>query len=286
MQPEMIADYACNTGEGPLWHPDEKRVYWVDIPAGRLFRYDPSTGKHEQCLELPEAIGGFTLQEDGALLLFMARGAIKLWKDGKLSTIVEEIAAERETRFNDVIADPAGRVFCGTMSSKNRPGRLYRLDTDRTLTEVVTNVGTSNGLGFTPDRTRMYYTDTPTHTISIFDYDLVTGAISNRRPFVTSPRDEGGPDGMTVDADGCVWSARWDGSRLVRFSPEGKLLLTVMFPVKKVSSVIFGGPTYEDMYITTAGGHLKEKDGAQAGALFRLRIPGVRGVPEFRSMIR
>lgn len=286
MQPEMIADYACHTGENPLWHPDEKCVYWEDIPAGRLFRYDPASGKHEMCLEAGEAIGGFTLQEDGSLLLFMARGAIKIWKNGKLTKVVDEIPAERETRFNDVIADPEGRVFCGTMSTKNRRGRLYRFDTDRKLSEVVTDVGTSNGLGFTPDRKRMYYTDTPTHTISIFDYDQTTGALANRQPFVSSPKDEGGPDGMTVDAAGCVWSARWDGSRLVRYSPEGRLMQTVMFPAKKVSSVIFGGPAYEDMYITTAGGHIKDKDGPQAGALFRLRIPGVKGVPEFRSKIR
>jgi D-xylonolactonase len=286
MQPEMIADYACHTGENPLWHPDEKRVYWVDIPPGRLFRYDPATGQHEMCLETGDAIGGFTLQEDGALLLFMARGTIKRWKDGTLTTIVDEIADERESRFNDVIADPAGRVFCGTMSSQTRPGRLYRLDSDRKLTVVVPEVGTSNGIGFTPDRKRMYYTDTRTYGIALFDYDQTTGAISNRRPFASNPKEEGGPDGMTVDAEGCVWSARWNGSRLVRYSAKGKLLQTVSFPVQKVSSLTFGGPDYADIYVTTAGGHIKDEDGAQAGALFRLRIPGVKGVPEFRSKIR
>src|SRR2546423_11828135 len=126
MQPELIADYAWETGEGPLWHPDEKRLYWVDIPRGRMYRYDPASGRHEQCYE-GEPIGGFTIQEDGALLLFMAHGAIRVWRNGFVKTIVEEIPDERETRFNDGQADPVGRVFCGTMAGANRPGRPFRV---------------------------------------------------------------------------------------------------------------------------------------------------------------
>src|SRR5437773_1024602 len=109
MQPELIADYECQCGEGPLWHPTEKRIYWTDIDTGRMFWYEPVSGKHEQ-FDKGETVGGFTIQEDGALLLFMARGAVKLWRKGKLRTIIEDIPDERETRFNDVIADPAGRV--------------------------------------------------------------------------------------------------------------------------------------------------------------------------------
>src|SRR5437868_4862932 len=105
MKPELIADYKCEVGEGPLWHPLEKRVYWTDIPTGRMFRYDPASGKHEQFYK-GEVVGGFTIQEDGALLLFMARGAIALWRDGKLSYLIKEIPEERKSRFNDVIADP------------------------------------------------------------------------------------------------------------------------------------------------------------------------------------
>ena len=116
MEPELIADYACHTGENPLWHPTEKRLYWTDIPKGRLFRYDPAAGTHEPCYE-GEAVGGFTVQADGALLLFMARGAVKTWRDSAMATVIEEIPDERDNRFNDVIADPAGRVFCGVMST-------------------------------------------------------------------------------------------------------------------------------------------------------------------------
>ncbi len=283
MQPELIADYACETGEGPLWHPSEKRVYWCDIPAGRMFRFDPATGHHEQVYQ-GDVVGGFTIQADGSLLLFMARGAIKIWRDGELSTVIEEIPDETETRFNDVIADPAGRVFCGTMPTPNRKGRLYRLDTDGTLHQILDEIGCSNGMGFTPDRRQMYYTDSPTLEIYRFDYDEATGAIHNRQVFVKTAEDEGIPDGMTVDAEGCVWSARWDGNILVRYTPDGAEERRITFPAKKVSSAIFGGTDYTDIYVTTAGGGNKPEEGEGAGALFRLN-PGIRGVAEFPSRI-
>jgi D-xylonolactonase len=289
LEPELVADYACLTGEGPLWHAQEQRVYWVDIPRCRLFCYDPASGHHEQVYQGPEgdAIGGFTVQEDGALLLFMARGAVRRWRDGQLTTVIDEIPAERGTRFNDVIADPAGRVFGGTMGTAERPGKQYRLDTDGSLHVVMNEVRTPNGMGFTPDRKRMYFTDTPTRCIFLYDYDEASGAISNRRVFAQSPDapDEGRPDGMTVDAEGCVWSARWGGSCLVRYAPDGTEIGRLTFPAKKVSSAVFGGPDLADLYVTTAGGDNKAEEGHGAGALFRVR-PGVRGVPEFVSRIR
>ncbi len=285
MEPELIADYQCVIGEGPLWHPGERQLYWVDITRGRMFRYDPATGRHEMCYE-GEVVGGFTLQADGALLLFMAKGAVKTWREGALTTVVDEIADERASRFNDVIADPAGRVFGGTMTSPEHAGRLYRLDTDGRLTAVVEGVGTPNGMGFTPDRKQMYFTDTRAHTIYLFDYDRATGAISRQRPFVKVPlvEGEGGPDGMTVDAEGYVWSARWGGSCLVRYTPEGVEERRIAFLAKKVSSVTFGGDDYTDIYVTTAGGDHKDTEGSGAGALFRLRL-GIRGVAEFPSRV-
>jgi sugar lactone lactonase YvrE len=283
MSPELIADYQCETGENPMWHPDEHCIYWVDIPAGKMFRYDAATGKHDQVYQ-GEAIGGFTVQADGALLLFMARGAIKIWRNGELVTVVEEIPDERETRFNDVIADPAGRVFCGTMPAPDRLGRLYRIDLDGTLTRLLDGIGCSNGMGFTHDLRQMYYTDSPKHEIYLFDYDQTTGAISNQRVFVRTPADEGVPDGLTVDAQGYIWSARWDGGCLVRYKPDGSEERRIEFPAKKVSSLTFGGPDYKDIYVTTAGGDNRAEEGAGAGALFRLRL-GIQGVPEFRSRI-
>ena len=283
MEPELVADYACVTGEGPMWHPMGKRVYWVDIPAGRMFRFDPATARHEQCYQ-GEQIGGFTVQADGALCLFMAHGAVRIWRDGFVRTILEEIPDEVTTRFNDVIADPMGRVFCGTMPTKERLGRLYRLDPDGVLTLLLEGIGCSNGMGFTPDGKHMYYTDSTRHEIYLFDYDAPSGAIANQRLFVRTPSDQGLPDGMTVDAEWYVWSARWDGGCLVRYAPEGREVMRVRFPARKVSSVVFGGDNCTDMYVTTAGGNKKEQEGSGAGALFRLNL-GIQGVPEFLSRI-
>lgn len=288
MEPELVVDYQCVTGENPLWHPDEQRLYWLDIPKGRIFRYDPRTGDSELVQE-GEPIGGFTIQSDGALLLFMARGAVKIWGARQQTTVIEELPEERDTRFNDVIADPEGRVFCGTMRSPTHLGRLYRLDRDGTITRILEGIGTSNGMGFTPDRTQMYYTDTAKREIYLFDYDRATGHLSNQRVFVRTPDDpqEGRPDGLTVDADGYVWSARWDGGCVVRYTPSGDEERRISFPARKVSCPTFGGPDYGDLYVTTAGGDNKAENGPGAGALFRVRLAeaGIRGVPEFRSRI-
>ena len=283
MEPELIADYRCVTGEGPLWHPDEQRLYWVDIPEGRMFRYEPATGHHEMCYE-GEVVGGFTVQTDGSLLLLGAKGSVRTWRDGEMQTIIEQLPDEGKSRFNDCIADPRGRVFGGTMSTSERAGRLYRLDPDGTITLILEGVGTANGMGFTPDGKHMYFTDSRTHEIYLFEYDEETGAIGNKRVFARVPESEGVPDGLTVDAEGYVWSARWGGARVVRHTPFGSEDMHVSFPAESVSSVTFGGKDYTDIYVTTANGEDKERYGAGAGALFRLNL-GIRGVAEFRSRI-
>jgi sugar lactone lactonase YvrE len=285
MQPEVVADHQCITGEGPLWHPVEKRLYWVDIPRGRLLRYDPAA-RSSEVFELGIPIGGLTLQADGDLLLFMARGAVQRWRKGTLTPVVADIPYEADNRFNDVIADPEGRVFCGTMTSPTHPGRLYRLDRDASLTVLLDGIGTSNGLGFTPDHGGLYYTDTGRLVIYRFDYDRATGAISNQRVFARVPETagEGKPDGLTVDAEGCVWSARWDGGCVVRYAPDGGEILRIPFPARRVSCIAFGGDDCRDLYVTTAGGDRRAENGPAAGALFVLR-PGVQGVPEFVSRV-
>jgi D-xylono/L-arabinono-1,4-lactonase len=282
---ELIADYACVCGEGPVWHPLEKRLYWTDIETGRMFRYDPASGKHEQFYSGPR-VGGFTVQPDGSLLLFRDKGNIALWRNGEIvKTIVKELPEEHAGRFNDVRADPLGRVFCGTLTdAAPKTGRLYRLDTDGRITKIRDDVKVANGIGFTPDLAQLYFTDTMRFTIFKFDYDRKTGAISNERIFVKTPDHEGWPDGMTVDAAGDVWSARWDGHMLVRFGPDGREKQRIEFPCKKVSCCIFGGENLTDLYVTTAGADQRAENGKTAGALYRLR-PDAKGVPEFFSRI-
>lgn len=281
---ELIADYACHTAENPLWHALEARLYWTDIPNGRLFRYDPATGAHAPCYQ-GAPVGGFTIQADGALLLFMAGGAIARWREGQLDYVVDGLAAEQDGRFNDVIADPAGRVFCSAMPTPAHAGHLYRLELDGTVTMVLEGLGIPNGMAFTPDRRQFYFTDSTRRRIDLFDYDGRTGDLSRRREWKQLPLEAGEPDGLTVDAEGYVWSARWDGAAAYRYAPDGTEVLRLEMPARKVSSLTFGGADLGDLYLTTAlAAGTKATEGAGAGALFRLR-PGVRGAPEFCSRV-
>jgi D-xylonolactonase len=285
INPELVVDCGCHTGENPLWHPRERCLYWTDIPRGRLYRYDPAKD-HYQSYYIGAPVGGFTIQADGDLLLFMEGGAIAKWHGRQCEYIVKAIPGERESRFNDVIADPAGRVFCGAMPTRKRPGRLYRLDTDGSLHLVLKNIGISNGMGFTLNLRGMYHTDSEARCINLFDYDAQSGALSNQRVWLKTPPGEGEPDGLTVDSQGHIWSARWNGSAVYRYTPDGVEVQRVAFPARKVTSVTFGGRDLDELYITTAHTDgLRANEGAGAGALFRLRA-GVHGMPEFVSRIR
>jgi D-xylonolactonase len=286
MDPTVVADVPCTVGEGPLWHADEDRLYWIDNHEGRLYRYDPERDGHELVYDGP-TFGAFTVQEDGSFLLFMADGRVENWdhRESTAETVVEDLPRYRGSRYNDVIADPEGRVYCGMKRLGERPGALYRLDTDGTIARVVDDLGLPNGMGFTPDSERLYLTDSGSHLISTYDYDRETEALSDRETFVRTPIGRGIPDGMTVDAEGYVWSARWNDGRLIRYAPDGTEDRRVEFPVWKVSSVTAGGPDYADAYVTTAGGDDRRREGTRAGSLFRLPLD-VTGVPEFRSRVR
>lgn len=293
MDVELICQYHCETGEGPIWHAQEQALYWVDIPTGRLLRYDPIEDQHE-LVHQGRPIGGVTVQADGSLLLFRDRGRIVAFRNGTIQRpVIDEVADDVHTRFNDVAADPNGRVFCGTMSSQNletgdrRSGRLYLLDHNASLTTVEDNVGTSNGIGFTPDESGMYFIDTPTKTIWLYDYDRATSRLSNRRPFVNVTSDtDGHPDGMTVDANGNLWVAVWGGACVLNYAADGKLKRKIELPTKNITSVMFGGADLDELYITSAigGQTLRGADAKTAGALFRIR-PGVSGREEYVSRI-
>lgn len=281
----LLVNEPCETGEGPLWQEDEQALYWLDIPTGRLFRYDPETQVNEVAYQHDAMIGGFTFQADGSMLLFCSHGKILHWSAGIVSTLVDNIPREHNGRFNDVITDPAGRVFCGTMPTEDGLARLYRLDTDGTLTCVFDDIGLSNGMGFSHDRTTMFHTDTNFRTVYRMDYDEHTGAVTNRTPLVRTPQDGGAPDGMCIDATGDIWSARWDGHGVFRYSSKGELTGFVHLPARKVSSVTFGGADYQTAFVTTAGGHLRgAEEGELAGSLFSIDLR-VQGKPAFRSHI-
>lgn len=286
-EPVLIAKYNHKVGEGPLWHPDERCIYWVDIPTGRLFRYDPETKESEQVLSIDRAIGGYTIQADGTFALFTGQGGVALWTGGDddIEYIIDSIPGEENSRFNDVIADPMGRVFAGTMPTNHELGSLYRIDPDGSY-ELVDTDGYQipNGMALTPDRKTLYVTESEAHTIHKFDYDQATGTLSGKKTYLQLPEKDAVPDGMTVDEENHVWSAQWNGHRLVRYDPDSAEPVTqIDFQIPKVSSITFGGDNYDELYVTTAKGHNSE-DAPPAGSLFRIDAD-VRGVPEFRSRI-
>ena len=285
MEVELVVDCQCHLGEGPIWHPVEKRLYWLDILRGLVFVYNPVENEHRVIYE-GEPVGGMTMQADGSLLFLMSEGKIAAWKNGGLQVVTQITDQyEKERRFNDAIADPAGRVYTGTMSKEDRTGRLYRINTDGTAVTIMEGVITSNGMAFSSDLKRLYHTETRAWKIHVFDYQRDTGELKNQRTFVDVPRDEkeGRADGLTIDAEGCIWSARYEGGVIVRYTPDGCEERRISVPARKVTSLAFGGENLEDLYITTAGGQDRSED-TYAGALFRLR-PGVRGMPEYLSRI-
>ena len=280
-----VANYHCKVGENPLWDAREGRMYWADIESARLFRVDHASGGHE-CFyrdARPGAmIGGFTLQEDGALLLFEVDRIALLNKNGTRRVLAEGID-DGMVRFNDVIADPEGRVFAGTIGKTDHSGGLFRIDVDGAVTALWRGTGCANGMAFSPDLQRFYWTCSTTRRILVADYDRASGALRNRRDFYLAPEAEGIPDGLTVDSAGSVWTARWGGSALLRFNSACQLVERVPFPVSAVSSAAFGGPALDVLYVTTAGG--KIEDDALDGTLYRLPV-AVPGTVGFRSRIR
>jgi D-xylonolactonase len=293
--PSILVDIECTTGEGPLWHPDEGVLYWCDIPEGRLYRYDPATGDHALVYDdLNERLGGFTIQRDGSLLLFQEAGAVRRFDTDTetVETIVSPDPGRFHERFNDVVAGPEGRVFAGVMPDTDRdlPGQLYRLDTDGTFKLVVEACILPNGMGFSPDLSAMYSADTcevdlaePGY-IYRYDYDPDTGAIGDPTVFYEADSAEGYPDGLTVDSEGHVWVAFWEGHALRRFRPDGTLDATIRFDPRKVSSVTFGPDAYDTAYVTTACHEGRAAEGDGAGSVYTLD-PGVTGRAEFRSAI-
>ncbi len=283
IEPKIIVDSQHHNAECPLWHPQQQCLYWTDIPRGKLFRYNPQTNSHSEVYS-GESVGGLTLQADGSLLLFKTKGTIERWDDGKITILINEIPAERHTRFNDAIADPMGRVFSGTMATPDDKGRLYRIDTDGSIHVILENLLVPNGMGFSPDLKYFYFTDSDARTIYRFHYDQETGNITNGKSHIITLPGGGVPDGMTVDAEGYIWSARWDGKHLYRYTPDGDEALSISFPALKITCMTFGGSDYSELYVTTAGGNERSREGDGAGAIFYLQ-PGVKGVPEFTSRI-
>jgi D-xylonolactonase len=270
----------CELGENPLWNPENHCLYWTDITGGKVHRLAPATGRHDVLYE-NGPVGGFTLQADGDLLLFRAGDLALLKPDGWVE-VLTAFRDEGMERFNDVIADPEGRVFAGTIGTTPESGGLYRVEGGGRVTRLLRGTGCANGMGFSPDRRVFYWTCSTTKRIYAFDYDRATGHLANQRVLYEATPDEGIPDGLTVDQAGHLWSARWDGFAVVHHAPDGKVIERIRCPVAQISSACFGGPQLDQLFLTSAGG-LAGSD-TQDGAIFQMPA-GRAGVAEFRSRI-
>jgi sugar lactone lactonase YvrE len=286
IQADLLVDARAALGEGPVWDEREHCLWWVDIMGNSVHRTNPADLR-DDAYPVGQFVGSLALREEGGLILALSEGFATFDPtDGRVELIAPVESDDPSTRMNDGKVDPTGRFWAGTMGVDHRAdaGTLYRLDVDRRVTPMLTPVTISNGLDWSLDRRTMYYIDTRTRRVDQFDYDVSTGAISNRRPFIEVPERAGSPDGMTVDAEGYLWVALWNGWAVQRYTPDGRLDMRVDVPAAETSSCAFGGSDLDQLFITTAqegfpaGGKL---DQPHAGSLFVCR-PGPRGRLPFR----
>jgi len=283
---EVVWKGPAKLGEGPLWHPKEQVLYWLDCIKPELHRIDPATGAHKSWI-MPGTIGSIAPREAGGLVALVgtALAFITFENDeAKVTPQVEVITKESRLRLNDGKCDRQGRFWGGTVAPdfSDPTGALYRFDTEKKMTEMVSHIKVSNGLGWSLDNKIMYYTDSLQHKIFKYNFDEKTGDISNESVFALVPESEGVPDGLTVDAEGYVWSAQWNGWRVTRYKPDGTIDRVIRTPVQRPSSCIFGGKDLDTLYITSASQDVGEDHpltGELDGALLAIKI-GVRGLPE------
>jgi sugar lactone lactonase YvrE len=269
---------AAELGEGPCWDAASSTLYWTDIPASTVHALD-ADGQHRSWA-VGQQVGAIGLRAAGGLVLAAEEGFVTMDTSlGAVAPLVSVEHGEPDVRLNDGAIDRAGRFYAGSMAADEHPGAgaLYRLDPDHTLTRLITGLGVSNGIGWSPDDTQMYYVDSLDHRLDVLDYDAATGEIGERRPLAEIGSGEVLPDGLTVDADGGIWVAVWGGGAVLRFSPAGELITTVELPARLVTCPTFGGPDLKTLYITTAA-EAGGEGGAGAGGLYSCQ-PGVAGQP-------
>lgn len=277
---------ACRGGEQPLWDVQEQALYYVDNFGQKVHRYDPATGE-AQSWATPSIVTSLALRESGGAIVTLHSGIHFLdFASGRCEAI-HPLPDPPPHVYNDAKADSRGRWLIGGSTAQfadpTPDGGLYRLDPDLDLTKLETGVHFSNGPCFSPDETTFYFSDSWVKHCYAYDYDIDTGAVGNRRVFVDTTELGGLPDGSTVDADGLVWMAIHGGAKIAAFSPDGKLEELIEMPVKLVSSLSFGGPDLDRIYVTSmAVGVHGEPEEPGAGSVYVIEGVGARGLPERR----
>lgn len=278
--------HTCILGEGPLWDHINQRILWVDIFANEIHSYFIETGEHK-IFNTVQKPGAIALNQNGEIIAALENGFFKIvLETGSIKEIINPKTRE-ETRFNDGKCDPAGRFWAGTLQEPgNKPvGRLYMLMNNGTTQTMLSGLSISNGMAWAPDGNTFYFVDTATLRIAAYDFNAQTGKITNERICVQIPEKDGYPDGMTIDNEGMLWVALWDGWKIARYNPlTGKEVLSIPLPVARPTSCIFGGKDLDDIYITSATFGLDEKSLSNqplAGKLFVIKNSGFRGLPTY-----
>jgi len=272
-------------GETPIWVPEEKLLYWVDIGSHMIFRIDVKTNEYESFKpDMP--VRGLCRKSSGDWLVVTDAG-LAFWdpSSNTCEFIIDPYENQPDLQFNDAAIDRQGRLVVGSYNSNQLDapdGSLYRLDTDRTLHRLDKNLVLSNGIALSPDGKPLYVSEMFAHKITAYDYEIETGTAGNRRVFVAIPEDVGKPDGLTVDSQGFIWAAHWGGWRVTRYDPAGKLEREIRVPAELVTCIGFGGQNLDQLYITTAWYNLSDqqrKDQPLAGDLFRIQTD-ITGIVE------
>jgi sugar lactone lactonase YvrE len=289
---EVAVAAGAELGERPFWDPADGCLLWVDINAGRLHRYRPGAGD-EVVLELadggrPVALGAAACRRGGGYVLATAAGFRLTAPDGHLEEgAIRPAGVPADARFNDGACDSAGRFWAGTVTDDVRPGAgaLYRLDPDGTVTTVLGGVTESNGLGWSLDDGTFYFIDSgePEPRIRAFAFEPASGDLGQPRDLVSFPGGGPVPDGLVVDAAGCLWVAIWGAGHVHRYAPDGRLLAALPVPVSQPTCPAFGGPGLDELYLTTAWQDLTagQRDAEPLAGHVLCTRPGARGHPAF-----
>ncbi|RAI01612.1 calcium-binding protein [Acuticoccus sediminis] len=289
MRIEIVCDVKTTLGEGPIWDAEQERLYFIDSFDGRIFR-TTAAGGEIRAWDVPEKIGSMALRKDGkGAICSLETGFYALdFTTGDCELIHNPEPDRPNNRINDGKVDRRGRFFAGSMDTleEGRYGALYRLDPDFSVTRIDEGLICSNGPCFSPDDKTFYFSDTWSGEIWAYDYDIETGTPSNRRHFGAVDGSEGGgSDGSTVDSEGCLWNALVYAGKLVRYTPAGAVERVIDMPVKKVTSMAFGGPNLDILYVTSMARPPLPRfpgDGIQRGAVFAIHDLGITGLPEPR----
>jgi sugar lactone lactonase YvrE len=283
---EHIVSAQNKLGETPIWASEENALYWVDWGGRPTCRFEPATGKFKTFpVGLP--ITALARRASGGWIAIALHGLYE-WNPGTDAYRLLVGAPEPdkpEICYNDAAVDRQGRLLVGTVNMQDpfQPdGSLYRVDPDGSLHQLDTGYATANGIGLSPDGKTVYVTDQRHGQILVLDYDTVDGTVSNRRLFACVPENEGMPDGLTVDAEGFIWSGHWAGWKLTRYDPDSRIERQIRFPVPHVISFAFGGKDLDELFVTTAWWDLTEeqrKAQPWAGDLLRVHT-GVQGLLE------